>query len=132
MMVPLYESLALLPALAGGTWLALRRRDPFAALLLWWSAGPLLALAAAGEKMPWRTVHLALPLVLLAAHVAGRAAGPARERLRTGAGPLLGWAGAGVALAAVALALAVTLRAGAGLLAHHPDTPVEPLIYTQT
>lgn len=34
-------------------------------LLLWWSLSSLLAFTIAGEKMPWLTVHIALPLILL-------------------------------------------------------------------
>jgi uncharacterized protein (TIGR03663 family) len=34
-------------------------------LLLWWSISSLLAYTIAGEKMPWLTVHIALPMILL-------------------------------------------------------------------
>jgi uncharacterized protein (TIGR03663 family) len=34
-------------------------------LLLWWSLSSLLAYTIAGEKMPWLTVHIALPMILL-------------------------------------------------------------------
>ncbi|MGE3857655.1 MAG: flippase activity-associated protein Agl23 [Dehalococcoidia bacterium] len=132
MMVPLYEMLVLLPAVVGGTWLALRRQDHFAALLLWWFTGTLLALSYAGEKMPWLTTHLALPLVFLAAYVLGRALPVAAVHVREGTGSVLAWAGGGLAVATMGLALVVTLRADIGLNARHPDTPVEPLIYVQT
>jgi DNA-binding beta-propeller fold protein YncE len=35
-------------------------------LLLWWTASSLLAYTLAGEKMPWLTVHITLPMILLA------------------------------------------------------------------
>jgi predicted membrane-bound mannosyltransferase/DNA-binding beta-propeller fold protein YncE len=35
-------------------------------LLLWWAATSLVAFTLAGEKMPWLTVHIALPMILLA------------------------------------------------------------------
>lgn len=39
---------------------------PVLALLLFWSVMSLLAYTLAGEKMPWLTVHIALPLILSA------------------------------------------------------------------
>ncbi len=35
-------------------------------LLLWWSLSSFLAYTLAGEKMPWLTVHITLPMILLA------------------------------------------------------------------
>ncbi|MEX2446560.1 MAG: flippase activity-associated protein Agl23, partial [Dehalococcoidia bacterium] len=69
MMAPLYETLAFTLSMTGGLWFALRRHDHFAAMVLWWFAGTFVALSFAGEKMPWLTVHLALPLAFLAAYV---------------------------------------------------------------
>lgn len=37
------------------------------ALLAWWSLGALLIYSWAGEKMPWLTIHIVLPLTLLSA-----------------------------------------------------------------
>ena len=34
-------------------------------LLFWWSISSLVAFSLAGEKMPWLTVHIALPMILL-------------------------------------------------------------------
>ena len=132
MMVPLYELLTLLPAFVGGAWLIVRQRDHFAAMVLWWFAGTLLALSVAGEKMPWLTVHLALPLAVLAAYVLGRAIPVAARHVRAGSGSILAWAGAGLAVTALGIALIVTVRTDLGLNAGHPDTPVEPLIYVQS
>jgi predicted membrane-bound mannosyltransferase/DNA-binding beta-propeller fold protein YncE len=36
-------------------------------LLAWWSLSSLLAYTIAGEKMPWLTFHIALPMILLSA-----------------------------------------------------------------
>ncbi|GAC1539181.1 MAG: TIGR03663 family protein [Herpetosiphon sp.] len=41
-------------------------------LLTWWSFGALLLYSWAGEKMPWLTLHLVLPLTLLSAWAAAR------------------------------------------------------------
>jgi predicted membrane-bound mannosyltransferase len=42
------------------------------ALLVWWSVATLGLYSWAGEKMPWLTIHVALPLVLLGAWALGR------------------------------------------------------------
>jgi DNA-binding beta-propeller fold protein YncE len=34
-------------------------------LLIWWTISSLLAFTMAGEKMPWLTVHITLPMILL-------------------------------------------------------------------
>jgi hypothetical protein len=48
--------------------LALHHQRAFApALLAWWSIGALLLYGWAGEKMPWLTIHLVVPLALLSA-----------------------------------------------------------------
>ncbi len=41
-------------------------RLPVIGLLLFWSATSLVAYSVAGEKMPWLTVHIALPMLLAA------------------------------------------------------------------
>ena len=40
------------------------RPVPVLPLLLFWSASSLLAFSVAGEKMPWLTTHIAMPLIL--------------------------------------------------------------------
>jgi len=37
---------------------------PVAALLVFWSVSSLLVFSYAGEKMPWLTIHIALPMIL--------------------------------------------------------------------
>jgi uncharacterized protein (TIGR03663 family) len=131
LMLPLYEPLALLAGLAGGAWL-LWRGDRLARLLAWWFVITFVGLSLAGEKMPWLTVHLALPLALLAGLAVGRALPPLAAALARPGAPARAWAWAGIA-AALLLALGgLTLRTGTAVSYGHPDTPVEPLIYTQT
>jgi hypothetical protein len=132
MMLALYESLVLWAAVAGGAWLVIRRRDWLAALLLFWAGGIFLALTLAGEKMPWLTVHIALPLALLAAYVVGRASSAAAEAVRTGRGSAWRWAGGSMAAVALVLLALLAVRVDWGLNWRHPDTPVEPMIYVQT
>ena len=45
---------------------------PYFALLGFWAVSSLLAYSIAGEKMPWLTVHIALPAILCAAWTLGR------------------------------------------------------------
>ncbi len=81
--IPIYEflpALGLIPAIYFG----LRRRSPrplpgasgadlqpaadkmtIFSLLLWWALSSLLAYTIAGEKMPWLTVHITWPMILL-------------------------------------------------------------------
>jgi predicted membrane-bound mannosyltransferase/DNA-binding beta-propeller fold protein YncE len=48
-------------------------KAPVFALLLWWTLSSLFAYTVAGEKMPWLTVHIALPMILLTAWGLGQA-----------------------------------------------------------
>lgn len=45
---------------------------PFFALLVWWSLSSFAAYTLAGEKMPWLTYHITLPLILLSGWGLGR------------------------------------------------------------
>ena len=44
---------------------------PVLALLVFWSIGSIAAFSVAGEKMPWLTTHIALPLTLAAGWAVG-------------------------------------------------------------
>jgi len=66
MLMPAYEFLPLILALAGGVWAALRGSS-FARFLVLWFIALFFALSLAGEKMPWLNTHLAIPAILLAA-----------------------------------------------------------------
>lgn len=132
MLTPLYEMLVLVPGLVGGLWLTLRRRDPVATLFLWWFIAMFAALSYAGEKMPWLTFHLAIPLAFLAAHVLGGVIPRAFEAARVGRGSSVQWGAGGVAVAGLAAMFALTLWTDYGLNVDHPDTPIEPFMYAQT
>jgi len=45
---------------------------PFMALVGWWAVAMLLGLTVAGEKMPWLTTHLTVPLILVTGWWLGR------------------------------------------------------------
>ena len=97
LLIPVYEFLPALGTLAA-TWIASRKKlwqsqsgqpfsralpgmvseesesqppVPVAALLVYWSVFSLAIFTYAGEKMPWLTIHLALPMILAAAWALG-------------------------------------------------------------
>ncbi len=81
LMVPLYEYLPLLLALIAPVYYAVRKafsprssdsRFPLVPFFLWWIVAAWGGYSYAGEKMPWLTVHLALPMILLAAWLLGQ------------------------------------------------------------
>ena len=89
------------------------QRLPFLLLLAWWAVLGLFGYTIAGEKMPWLTTHLTLPLILLGGWYFGRVFDALDlARLRRGGGlalllfPLLAvtlfqvlqplWAGGGI------------------------------------
>jgi len=90
-LVPLYEYLPLLLTLITPVYLALRPKTKtptpksdthnlgwrigdlgFVVFVLWWTLLTWIGYSYAGEKMPWLTVHLALPMILLAGWLVGR------------------------------------------------------------
>ncbi|HFC10103.1 MAG TPA: TIGR03663 family protein [Chloroflexi bacterium] len=92
--VPIYEYLPALGSIGAVMWWFYRKirgaetsaptaspdspettsRAPVFALLAFWSATSLLAYTVAGEKMPWLTVHITLPMILLTGWFLGRLA----------------------------------------------------------
>jgi uncharacterized protein (TIGR03663 family) len=65
MLIPLYEQLVVVFGLAGLVY-ALARPTRFRLFLVWWFVASLGLYSWAGEKMPWLTIHILLPLFLLA------------------------------------------------------------------
>lgn len=49
-----------------------QQEAPAIALFLFWAVTSIIAYSVAGEKMPWLTVHIALPLILCASWFFGR------------------------------------------------------------
>ncbi len=66
LLIPLYEQLAVVFGVAGMI-LALVRPTRFRLFLVWWFVGSLAIYSWAGEKMPWLSIQILLPLMLLAA-----------------------------------------------------------------
>ncbi len=83
-LMPMYEFLPLLGGAGGAVYFVSKRsagdggaeetrvRVPFIPMLLYWSVSAFVIYSWAGEKMPWLTMHLVLPLQLLAGWAVGR------------------------------------------------------------
>lgn len=127
MLIPLYEFLTLIPALFGTIYVALTRKiNGFLGLLLVWTFGMFVGLTFAGEKMPWLSTHIALPLTLLASYYVARFV---RIDFRLTRARKIAAVMAGVP---VIFAVCLTAWTNVGLNIRHSDTPLEPMIYTQT
>jgi len=85
-------------------------------LLLWWSLSCLLAFTLAGEKMPWLTYHITLPMILLT----GWALGQVIERVDWQAFRRSRNLLAGILVLVLLISLAAALAAGLG-----PNPPFE-------
>ncbi len=124
----LYETLALVLFLGGGLLLARRWRSSprgasllgsrlaFPAFCLWWGVAGWIGYSAAGERMPWLLVHIALPMSLLGGWAVAQLA---RGLVRRGPSPR----GALVALAG-------SVPIGALLVAETIATPSRPALVT--
>ena len=66
-----YETIALVFGLIG-LGAAVRRPTIFTGFLAWWFVLAFVIYTWAGEKMPWLTIHIALPLTILAGWFLGR------------------------------------------------------------
>jgi uncharacterized protein (TIGR03663 family) len=66
LLIPLYEQLACVFGLIGLVY-SLFRPTRFRLFLVWWFVASLGLYSWAGEKMPWLSIHILLPLMLLAA-----------------------------------------------------------------
>ena len=108
-LIPNYEFLAIALSLVGTVYFGIKQRlrDPFVRFLLWWFLLALPLYSYAGEKMPWLSLHISMPLVLLAGKTMGALA-PSIPWKRL-------WNGGGVLLAGLAFLLLLMLRSLAGL-----------------
>ena len=140
LLLPLYEQLACVFGVAGIVY-ALMRPTRFRMFLVWWFLASLAIYSWAGEKMPWLSIHILLPLMLLAAimlerviqgcvELAGRLARGEISLLR--AAPLRPAASALGAVAAILLL--VPMLWGMWTLSQRDaaDAPHEMMVYVQT
>ncbi len=130
-----YELLPLVVAGVTGFFLVKRRTAflSFDVFLICWFLLMLLLLLVAGEKMPWLSIHLTLPLIMIAGRGLGeylpRAANILRELLSKADAHHVGHA---VAIGALAVLLVLTVRSSIRSSFENGDVPVEMLVYTQT
>ncbi|MCS6773586.1 MAG: TIGR03663 family protein [Anaerolineae bacterium] len=118
LIVPMYEYTALIGSACAGVVLGgmlirhVRRTGEslaealreyrFQAFLVWWAVASWAVYTIAGEKMPWLTTHIALPMCLLTGWFLGKAATYLSQTMR--GQPPLRWAAAlGLGLVAVTL-----------------------------
>ena len=104
-MVYLSVEIVLRGAFGGAGLTAKLKQHFFPILLLWWALATWAIYSIAGEKMPWLTVHIALPQALLTAWLVQRMFGV--MQMAEGSPRARGWAAAGVA----ALAIVFVVRA---------------------
>jgi uncharacterized protein (TIGR03663 family) len=70
--VPLYEFLPLTFAFLGLLYYAFRRAELFTWFLIYWTVMAFVGFSLAGEKMPWLSLNMALPVILLGARFLGQ------------------------------------------------------------
>src|SRR5579872_4189870 len=119
LVLPLYEQLAVIFGLAGLVY-ATVRRSLVTTFLVWWAALSIGLYSWAGEKMPWLSIHITLPLLLLAGLALGAV-------LRSNRGVLLGVAGA-----TFAVLFALEVHSTFALNFQDAANPTEMLIYVQS
>lgn len=119
LVLPLYEQLAVLFGVAGAIY-SVVRRSLVTSFLLWWAVVGLLMYSWAGEKMPWLSMHIALPLVLLAALFLGKAFSTQRRWILLLSGTVF------------ATLLALEVHSTLALSFRDAANPTEMLIYVQT
>ena len=115
--LPAYELPILLLATLGGV-VALRRPTLFRLFLVWHAVLSLAVYSWASERMPWLTLHVLLPLVLLAGIGAQELWQLRRSRP--------------VAAALAAAGTAFLAFGGFNVAYAHPADPAEFLVFTQT
>lgn len=123
LLVPMYEYTVLIGALCAMAalalrviaasrsrlrWLATLGRMRFVLFMVWWSVAMWLIFTIAGEKMPWLTVHIALPMTLLSGWFIQQVVTGLRASLRAQPIPAYGRTAQGFAMAGLA-ALSVVL-----------------------
>jgi uncharacterized protein (TIGR03663 family) len=128
--------IAVLPIGAVSLFLAVRG-TMFERFLVFWTVSSLVAYSTVGERMPWLSVHIAVPLIVLAGYsIGGIVSWIGAPDRRTGVDhrgsrvvPRL--VGAGVAIVALVIA-GLSVRTAVMATYEHPDVPREFLFYTQT
>jgi predicted membrane-bound mannosyltransferase len=124
-----YEYLPLIVGVVTGAYLVWKR-DSFGTFLSYWFLLTLAFQIYAGEKMPWLSIHLGLPLILLSGRGLGLlTVGTWRRRgALTQRQAFIRWG----AVAAVAVLGVTTFQSAIRASFANGDIPLEMLVYTQT
>jgi len=147
LLLPLYEQVGLVFALVGIV-RCLWRPSHFRLFMVYWFIGNVFIYSWAGEKMPWLTIHLTMPMMLLAAlgldPVALRVVNwvkmrrnPSRSAVyRVQSGKIRDvWANGG-AIFGVFIAIVLIILTLQNMFqityVHYADAPHEMMIYVQT
>ncbi len=125
LMLLIYEPLVFLFSTAAAVYYFFFSRKTVPFFLAYWFVGSFLLFSWFGEKMPWLTLHIALPGILLAAYFFGeiwdsRPTDPNLSILRVSALALFG------------LLLSYSLFTAVRLSFRYPADPVEPYVYVQS
>ncbi|HEX9036857.1 MAG TPA: flippase activity-associated protein Agl23 [Ktedonobacterales bacterium] len=139
LLIPLYEQLAVVLGIAGVVY-SIVRPNRFRLFLVWWFLGSLAIYSWAGEKMPWLSIHILLPLMLLAAIAINRALQGTlafARKLRAGvpAGGAIDWlSGSSVAGIALTVLLLIPMIHSMVVLTYKDPSngPLEMMVYVQT
>lgn len=135
MVLYVYELLPLVAALGTGFFI-LRRRPAFMTFdvfLIYWFLLVLVLLLMAGEKMPWLSIHLTLPIIMLAGRGLGQYLPVAFKHIRQIAQQAdARRVGHAVAVGGLAVLLILTAQSSLRASFENGDVPVEMLVYTQT
>ena len=73
LLIPLYEFLPLILAAAGTVYFFVKEKSGrgFYGFLIWWAVAALVLYSFAGEKMPWLSLHIVQPIILMAGMTLG-------------------------------------------------------------
>jgi len=116
----LYEQCIVVFTLAGFVLFTVFKRTTFTTFSIYWVIGAFVAYVNAGEKMPWITIHMLLPMTVLSAQ--------AIAYLWDSRFAVVRWA-----LWLVFVPLAALMVHNSILLAYYnPASPLEPMVYVQS
>ena len=135
MVLFVYELLPVIAAFATGVFI-LRRRPAFLSFdvfLMYWLGLVLALLLMAGEKMPWLSIHLTLPIIFIASRGLGQYLPHAFNHVRDIARSVdPNRVGHAIVVGGFAVLLILTVQSSLRASFTNGDIPVEMLVYTQT
>jgi len=98
------------------------RGSMFERFLVFWTAGSIVAYSWVGEKMPWLSVHISLPVLILAAYTLGKLIATRDRGQETRPAQRRPWRAEALRYAAPTAAGCAALAAGLAVFAPHDGT----------